>query len=67
MPAVVTLAEIREALGAIDPLPLIEAGFAAYSRGEVVVPPVGELVFEDPPGDVHIKYGYIKGDDVYVI
>lgn len=67
MPAVVTLAEIRKALDAIDPLPLIEAGFAAYSRGEVVVPPVGELVFDDPPGDVHIKYGYIKGDDVYVI
>jgi len=67
MPAVVTLAEIREALAAIDPLPLIEAGFAAYSQGEVVVPPVGELVFEDPPGDVHIKYGYIKGDDHYVI
>jgi ornithine cyclodeaminase len=67
MPTVVTLAEIRKALDAIDPLPLIEAGFSAYSRGEVVVPPVGELVFDDPPGDVHIKYGYIKGDDVYVI
>jgi ornithine cyclodeaminase len=67
MPAVVPLAEIKAALAGIDPLPLIEAGFAAYSRGEVVVPPVGELVFEDPPGDVHIKYGYIKGDDFYVI
>jgi ornithine cyclodeaminase len=67
MPVVVALAEIRKALDAIDPLPLIEAGFAAYSRGEVVVPPVGELVFDDPPGDVHIKYGYIKGNDVYVI
>ncbi len=67
MPTVVSLAEIKAALAAIDPLPLIEAGFAAYSRGEVVVPPVGELVFDDPPGDVHIKYGYIKGDDFYVI
>ena len=67
MPVVVPLAEIKQALKAIDPLPLIEAGFAAYSRGEVVVPPVGELVFDDPPGDVHIKYGYIKGGDVYVI
>jgi ornithine cyclodeaminase len=67
MPVVVPLAEIRKALAAVDPLPLIEEGFAAYSRGEVVVPPVGELVFNDPPGDVHIKYGYIKGDDFYVI
>lgn len=67
MPVVVSLAEIRRAAAAIDPLPLIEAGFVAYSRGRVVVPPVGELVFDDPPGDVHIKYGYIKGGDVYVI
>ncbi len=67
MPAVVPLAEIKKALAAIDPLPLIEEGFVAYSRGRSVVPPVGELVFEDPPGDVHIKYGYIKGGEVYVI
>ncbi|MGZ5467604.1 MAG: ornithine cyclodeaminase family protein [Candidatus Aminicenantales bacterium] len=67
MPAVVSLAEIRKALGAIDPLPLIEDGFVAYSRGRVIVPPVGELVFDDPPGDVHIKYGYINGGEVYVI
>ena len=67
MPVIVPLAEIKKALAAIDPIPLIEEGFAAYSRGEVVVPPVGELVFNDPPGDVHIKYGYIKRDDFYVI
>src|SRR5512136_1334504 len=67
MPVVVPLDEIKKALASIDPLPLIEAGFVAYSRGEVVVPPVGELVFDDPPGDVHIKYGYIKGGDIYVI
>jgi ornithine cyclodeaminase len=67
MPVVVPLAEIKKALTAVDPVPLIEEGFAAYSRGEVVVPPVGELVFDDPPGDVHIKYGYVKGDDFYVI
>ena len=67
MPAVVSLAEIKKALDTIDPLPLIEDGFVAYSRGRVVVPPVGELVFEDPPGDVHIKYGYVKGGEAYVI
>ena len=45
----------------------IEKGFVAYSRGNSVVPPVGELVFENPPGEVHIKYGYLKNDDYYVI
>lgn len=45
----------------------IEDGFGAYSRKEVIVPPVGELTFSDPPGDTHIKYGYAKNDDFYVI
>lgn len=45
----------------------VESGFAQYSAGEVVVAPVGELLFDDPPGDVHIKYGYIRGDDHFVI
>lgn len=67
MPAVISLPEILEAVRGIDPLPLIEEGFAAYSQGRAVVPPVGEMVFDHPPGDVHIKYGYIKGDDHYVI
>lgn len=45
----------------------LDEGFAAYSRGEVDVPPVGYLKLESPPGDVHIKYGYRRGDDVFVI
>jgi len=61
------LDQIRHALKDIDPIQSIEDGFIAYSQGKVVVPPVGELLFKDPPGDVHIKYGYIIGDDYYVI
>ena len=59
--------EIRRAADGLDILSLIEEGFVAYSGGKCVVPPVGELLLKDPPGDVHIKYGYIQGDDVYVI
>ena len=61
------LTEIKKVLSEIDLIAEIEAGFAAYSAGRVVVPPVGELIFDEPPGDVHIKYGYIRGDDYYVI
>jgi ornithine cyclodeaminase len=56
-----------EILKTIDPLKLIEEGFVAYSHGKVVVPPVGEMIFKDPPGDCHIKYGYIKHGDYYVV
>ena len=64
---VLTLDEIREAVPSINLSDEIEKGFVAYSRGKSVVPPVGELVLQDPPGDVHIKYGYLEGDDYYVI
>ena len=64
---IVSLEEIKAVLPKIDLMQEIETGFSAYSNGEVVVPPVGELNFDNPPGDVHIKYGYIQDDDVYVI
>jgi ornithine cyclodeaminase len=64
---IIELDRINEALRSIDLLSEIEAGFIAYSDGKAVVPPVGELIFDSPPGDVHIKYGYVSGDDYYVI
>mgnify|MGYP001823426124 FL=1 len=54
MPVIFNRAQIEEALLQVDVTRAIEEGFVAYSQGKVVVPPVGELVFEDPPGDVHI-------------
>lgn len=64
---ILTLDQIKEALPSVDLMAEIEAGFVAYSQGRAVVPPVGELIMEKPPGEVHIKYGYITGDDYYVI
>ncbi len=64
---ILSLDQIKSALPSVDLMREIEKGFIAYSRGRAVVPPVGELVMRDPPGDVHIKYGYITGDDYYVI
>lgn len=48
-------------------IPYIEKAFTAYSQGLATVPPVGTLTFDQPAGDVHIKYGYIKGDSIYAI
>ena len=59
--------QVIEALKGINLIKSIELGFVEYSRGNSVVPPVGELLFDKPPGDVHIKYGYIKSQDNYVV
>ena len=59
--------QILEALKGVNLIKSIEEGFVEYSRGNSVVPPVGELLFDEPPGDVHIKYGYIKSQDNYVV
>ena len=63
----ITLDEIRDVVPKLDPLDVMEQAFIAYSSGKAVIPPVGELIFDDPSGDVHIKYGYLKGDDYYVV
>ena len=61
---------LDEIQAVIDPAEVVDAvarGFAAYTQGRVVVPPVGLMHFDDPPGDVHIKYGYVAGDPYYVV
>jgi ornithine cyclodeaminase len=70
MPKVITRSEIERVIqknSAADLIRMIEEGFVMYSQKKVVVPPVAYLGFKHPPGDVHIKYGYIEGDDYYVI
>jgi ornithine cyclodeaminase len=67
MAKVIPLEIIRGIVPRLDLVNLMEEGFVAYSAGRAVVPPVGELIFEDPPGETHIKYGYIRGGDYYVI
>jgi ornithine cyclodeaminase len=62
---IATLAQIKDVLPGLDLIPAIEEGFVAYSSGRATVPPVGELILEK--GEVHIKSGYIEGEDLYVI
>jgi ornithine cyclodeaminase len=66
-PRIVGLVEIERALIGADLVASIEQGFARYSAGDAVVPPIGELLFDEPPGDVHIKYGYLRGDEHFVV
>ncbi len=67
MTRVYTLAEIQRVLPKIDVVSAVREGFISYSLGKVDVPPVGELLFPDDDGEMHIKYGAIRGDDVFVV
>ena len=64
---ILSLKQIEAYLQTVDLIPLIEKGFVDYSNGLAVVPPVGELLFENPPGETHIKYGYIKEQAYYAV
>jgi ornithine cyclodeaminase len=61
------LDEIRSVLDVPAAIELIEAGFVALSSGAATVPSVGYLGFDGPPGECHIKYGRIHGDDIFVV
>ncbi len=67
MTAVLELDEIKQLIDVPQLIREIEAGFVLYSEGRAIVPPVGFLHFDEPPGDVHIKYGSISGDEHYVL
>ena len=67
MATVLKLDEIKRLIDIPQLIREIETGFVLYSEGQVKVPPVGFLHFDDPPGDVHIKYGFVSGDDYYVL
>ncbi len=64
---VLKLDEIKRLIDTPQLIQEIETGFVLYSEGKVNVPPVGFLHFDDPPGDVHIKYGFVSGDEYYVL
>jgi ornithine cyclodeaminase len=66
-PPIVTRAQIDLLLPGIDAIGAMERAFAAYSTHRAEVPPVGEILFAESDGEAHIKSGYIKGDDVFVV
>jgi ornithine cyclodeaminase len=67
MAIIIKREEILTIVKDIDVIAAMEKGFIEYSKGNCVVPPVGELLFEKNNGETHIKYGYIKDEPYYVI
>ncbi len=62
-----TAQEIKEKLDIDKAILLQEEGFRLYSAGKVTVPPVGYMNFGQDVGETHIKYGWIEGDEIFVV
>ncbi len=57
--------QIESSINFHQALEYIHQGFLKANNGEVTLPPVGTLSLEK--GSIHIKYGYIKGDDFFYV
>jgi len=67
MTTVYSRVQIERVIRPREVIAAMERAFVAYSNGEAVIPPVGQLDFEDPPGDCHIKYGYLKHGSTFTV
>ena len=67
MSTILTWPQIEPLIKNLDVYKAMKDAFIQYSLGHAEIPPVGELIMDDPEGEVHIKYGYLKGGKHYVI
>jgi ornithine cyclodeaminase len=66
-PRLVSLPELHALLADFDCIAAMEQAFRAVSEGSIVAPPGGELLFDDPAGDAHIKFGYRQASEHYIV
>jgi len=64
---VVGLPTLRAAVPEAAILPAVRAALIRHARGEVIAPPPGQLLFDNPVGDCHIKFGYDRGGAIFAV
>ncbi len=64
---VVRREEIVAVLPGLDLVALMERAFTGYSEGRAQVSAVGELLFDAPPGEVHLKAASAAGEPAFVV
>jgi ornithine cyclodeaminase len=67
MTTVYSRQQIEKVIRPAEVIAAVERAFVAYSNGEAIIAPVGQLDFEEPPGDCHIKYGYLKNGSTFTV
>jgi ornithine cyclodeaminase len=64
---IVTLPELRNVMSREAVLAAVRKAYIGHAHQRYVTPMPGQLLFDEPPGDCHIKYGYSKAGAVFVI
>jgi ornithine cyclodeaminase len=63
----ISLEEIKARFNIKRAIALQEEGFQLYSKGRVTVPPVGYMNMGENFGEVHVKYGWIIDEGIFVV
>jgi ornithine cyclodeaminase len=66
-PRILTLRDLQPHLDRQSVRECVKLGLIAHSKGQVVAPLPAQLLFDQPPGDCHIKYGYSRGGRHFLI
>jgi ornithine cyclodeaminase len=64
---VYSLSDIERVVDRASILNAIDEAICLHAAGKVCSPDPGVLIFNQPPGDCHIKYGFINGGPSFVI
>lgn len=64
---IIGLSGLRAVYDADAILQAVEQALIDHAAGRVQTPPPGQLLFDDPPGDCHIKAGYVTGTDAFAV
>lgn len=59
--------EIRQVISVEEVKEAVRNALIAHGDGAIICPPPGELLFANPRGDCHIKYGSMRGCDAFVV
>jgi ornithine cyclodeaminase len=67
MTAVFHLAALRSVMHPERVLDVVREAVVAHAQGRIVSPAPIQLLFDDPPGDCHVKCGYRRGGQIFVV
>jgi len=67
MPHIFETKQIKEALEKLDIIAAMEEAFKAYSAGQMIVSPQGELPFKKPAGKMNLTFGYMKNSPYFMV